>query len=43
MTLSITMIDWFIDKIGRISRNIFHWTWRVQIQRKYFKNKNKEK
>ena len=43
MTLSITMIDWFIDKIGKISRNIFHWTWRVQTHRKYYKNRKDEK
>jgi len=42
MTVSITMIDWFIDKIGKISRNIFHWTWRVQTHRKYYKHRNKE-
>ena len=43
MTLSITMIDWFIDKIGKISRSIFHWTWRVQTHRKYYKNKKDDK
>jgi len=43
MSRTITMIDWIIDKIGKISRNIFHWTWRVQTYRKYYKNRNKEK
>jgi hypothetical protein len=26
----ITMIDWVVEKIGKIARAIFHWTWRVQ-------------
>jgi len=43
MTLSITMIDWFINNIGKISRSIFHWTWKVQTHRKYYKNKKDEK
>tara|TARA_Y100001973_G_scaffold73503_1_gene107289 strand:- start:1517 stop:1645 length:129 start_codon:yes stop_codon:yes gene_type:complete len=39
MTIEIFMIDWIINKIEKISRAIFHWTWRVQTRRKYFKKK----
>ena len=26
------MIDWVLEKIEKIARSIFHWTWRVQTQ-----------
>ena len=39
--MSITMFDWFIDIVSRISRSIFHWTWRVQTHRKFNTKKKK--
>ena len=42
MTKEFTMIDWIIDKISRISRSIFHWTWRVQTHRRYYAHRKKK-
>ena len=33
------MIDWVLKKLEKVSRAIFHWTWRVQVHRKYYKKK----
>ena len=41
--MSITMTDWIIEKIGKISRSIFHWTWRIQTHRRYYKNRKNDK
>ena len=41
--MSITMTDWIIEKIGKISRDIFHWTWRIQTYRRYYKNRKNDK
>ena len=40
--MSITMYDWFLNLIEKISRGIFHWTWRVQTKRRYKAKKNKK-
>ena len=28
-----------VEKIGKVARSIFHWSWRVQTQRKYYRKK----
>jgi len=33
------MIDWFLEKVEKITRSIFHWTWRVKTQRKWKRKK----
>ena len=40
--MSITMYDWFLNLVEKISRSVFHWTWRVQTYRKYNAKKNKK-
>ena len=40
--MSITMIDWFVESIGKIARSIFHWSWRVQTHRRYYAKRKKK-
>ena len=40
--MSITMIDWIIESIAKVTRSIFHWCWRVQTQRKHNAKKKKK-
>ena len=40
--MSITMIDWFLVFIEKVSRAIFHWSWRVQTHRKYYAKSKKK-